>query len=200
MSKSNLRREYEARMGTVDGTLRLFNGQGQEVYREESEESGGFGFWILHKYNDEGKQVYYENSRGDWAKYKYNDEGKKVYYENSQGTVTDNRPSKAKLVTDENGTQYKLVEITKMNKSQLRKEYEARMGVVEGDLQLFDAVGERVYYENFTGYWARREYNEAGKEVYFESSSGGLRDNRPPKAKIVTDQDGKQYELVELVG
>ena len=179
MSKSNLRREYEARMGTVDGTLRLFNAQGQEVYREESEESGGFGFWILHKYNDEGK---------------------KVYYENSQGTVTDNRPSKAKLVTDENGTQYKLVEITKMNKSQLRKEYEARMGVVEGNLQLFDAVGERVYYENFTGYWARREYNEAGKEVYFESSSGGLRDNRPPKAKIVTDQDGKQYELVELVG
>ena len=110
MSKSNLRREYEARMGVVEGHLRLFNAQGQEVYREES---GGFGFWILHKYNDEGKQVYYENSRGGWAKYKYNDEGRKVYYENSQGTVTDNRLKEVKLVTDENGTQYKLVEVLK---------------------------------------------------------------------------------------
>ena len=108
MSKSNLRREYEARMGTVDGNLHLFNEAGTVVYREEPE-----GFWILHKFNDEGKVVYYENSLGSWAKYEHNDEGKQVYYENAHGTVTDNRPSKLKILTDENGTQYQLVEITK---------------------------------------------------------------------------------------
>jgi hypothetical protein len=86
-----------------------------------------------------------------------------------------------------------------MSKSNLRREYEARMGTVGGTLELFNAAGERVYYENFTGYWSRREYNEAGYEVYYEGSSGIIRDNRPPKAKIVTDQDGKQYELVEVL-
>ena len=128
MNKSKLRKEYEARMGTVDGTLRLFNTEGNEVYCEESG-----GFWILRKFNGAGKLVYYENSLGSWAKYEfndegklvyfehstgywqkceYNDEGKEVYYEDSDGTVRDNRPNKARIFTDENGTKYK-VEVIK---------------------------------------------------------------------------------------
>ena len=59
-----------------------------------------------------------------------------------------------------------------MSKSKLRKEYEDRMGKVDGTLELFNAAGERVYYENFTGYWARREYNEADQEVYVQTCTG----------------------------
>ena len=106
MSKSKLRKEYEARMGTVDGNLQLFNEAGTVVYREEPE-----GFWILHKFNDEGKVGYYENSLGSWAKYEHNDEGKVVYYENSEGMVIDNRPPKAKIVTDQDGKHYELLEV-----------------------------------------------------------------------------------------
>ena len=107
MSKSNLRREYEARMGVVEGHLRLFNSKGQAVYCEEPS-----GHWSKYEYNEAGKDVYYENATGCWSRYWYQD-GKEVYYESSSGVIRDNRPPKAKLVTDENGTQYKLVEITK---------------------------------------------------------------------------------------
>ena len=37
MSKSKLRKEYEARFGVVDGMLRLYNAKGDEIYKEASE-------------------------------------------------------------------------------------------------------------------------------------------------------------------
>ena len=106
-----------------------------------------------------------------------------------------------------------------MSKSKLRTEYEDRMGIVEGNFELFNAAGKQVYYENSKGYWARREYNEAdqevyvqtctgywhkceyndeGKQFYFENSLGTVRDNRPPKAKIFTDEKGTKYKVVEV--
>ena len=127
MSKSKLRKEYENVMGTVDCTLKLFNAAGQEVYYEMSDgfwvkteynEAGqvvyvgnSLGSWSKTEYNEAGKQVYVGNSEGLWSKYEYNEEGEEVYYEHSDGTVRDNRPNKAKIFTDEDGTKYK-VEVT----------------------------------------------------------------------------------------
>lgn len=102
-----------------------------------------------------------------------------------------------------------------MNKSKLRKEYEARMGIVEGSLRLFNSEGKRVYFENArywvkfeyneagiressedsTGFWSKYKYNEAGKQVYYENSNGTVRDDRPPKAKIFTDEKGTKYKV-----
>lgn len=87
-----------------------------------------------------------------------------------------------------------------MSKSNLRREYEARMGVVEGYLRLFNSKGQAVYCEEPGGHWSRYEYNETDKQHYYENSSGVIRDNRLPKAKIFTDENGTQYKLVELVG
>ena len=109
-----------------------------------------------------------------------------------------------------------------MSKSKLRTEYEARMGVVEGALQLFNAEGKLVYLELSTGFWVKTEYNAAGQvvysensqglwskyeynglgqQVYREHSSGTIIDNRPIYiATIVADQDGKHYELLEVIG
>jgi hypothetical protein len=82
-----------------------------------------------------------------------------------------------------------------MSKSNLRKEYEARMGVVEDTLQLFNAEGKLVYFEDSSGYWEIWQYNEVGKQVYSEDSDGMVRDNRPNKAKIFTDEKGTKYKV-----
>ena len=108
MNKSKLRKEYEARMGVVEGDLCLYSAVGQEIYYECAD-----GYWTKRQYNEAGKQVSFESAGGYWARFKYNKAGKLIYYENSRGTVKDNRLPKAKTFTDENGTQYQLVEITK---------------------------------------------------------------------------------------
>ena len=67
MSKSKLRKEYEAMFGVVEGALRL--------------------------YDANGNMIYHEISRG-WLKYQYDAEGNVIYKENSiMGVTLDERPS-----------------------------------------------------------------------------------------------------------
>jgi len=43
--------------------------------------------------DDNGNQIYLENSKGDWRKKEYDDKGNQIYHENSiDGIVMDNRP------------------------------------------------------------------------------------------------------------
>ena len=107
MNKSQLRKEYEARMGVVEGSLQLFNAEGKLVYLELST-----GFWVKTEYSAAGPVVYSENSQGLWSKYEYDEGGTQVYREHSNGTIIDNRPNKAKIFTDEKGTKYKVVEVS----------------------------------------------------------------------------------------
>ena len=106
-----------------------------------------------------------------------------------------------------------------MSKSKLRQEYEARMGTVEGNFELFNAEGLKVYHEHHSGFWVKHEYNDAGNpvyhedsdgcwfkreyndkgtQVYFENSDGMVRDNRPKRPKLWTDENGVQYKLTEV--
>jgi len=64
--------------------IRLYDNDGREVYYEDST-----GYWRKSKYK-EGKQVYFEGSDGYWYKSEYKD-GKQVYYENADGYIDDNR-------------------------------------------------------------------------------------------------------------
>jgi uncharacterized membrane protein len=67
-----------------------------------------------------------------------------------------------------------------MSKSKLREEYEARFGVVDGMLRLYNAKGNEIYYEVSSGYWAKQEYDAKGNEIYRENSINGVTfDNRP---------------------
>jgi len=43
---------------------------------------------------------------------------------------------------------------------------------VNGKLVIKDKNGKPIYYEDSSGYWAKREYNSDGNEIYYESSSG----------------------------
>ena len=42
----------------------------------------------------------------------------------------------------------------------------------KGDLFLYDAGGNKIYYETSDGYWSKHDYDSNGKEIYFEQSNG----------------------------
>ena len=58
----------------------IFNENGNQIYLENSD-----GYWEKTEYNENGKLIYYENSDGYWEKTEYNENGKLIYYENSNG-------------------------------------------------------------------------------------------------------------------
>ena len=65
-----------------------------------------------------------------------------------------------------------------MIKSKLRTEYEARFGVVDGMLKLYDAKGN---------------------EIYRETSNGVIIDERACSDKVFIDeQTGKKFKMVEV--
>ena len=86
-----------------------------------------------------------------------------------------------------------------MSKSELRKEYEARFGVVEGSLRLYDDKGNPIYNETSNGYWAKREFDAEGRRIYFENSKEGVVcDKRTCSDKVFIDeQSGKKFKLME---
>ena len=86
-----------------------------------------------------------------------------------------------------------------MSKSKLRWEYEARFGVVDDTLKLYNADGEEIYYETSRGYWAKYEYDDDGEEVYYESSNGVVLDKRSCNGKVFIDeQTGKKFKMMEV--
>jgi hypothetical protein len=37
---------------------------------------------------------------------------------------------------------------------------------------VYDNNGNKIYYENSTGYWTKKEYDTNGKVIYYEDSTG----------------------------
>jgi len=60
-----------------------------------------------------GNLIYLEFENQYWAKYKFDKEGNQIYYENSKGKIIDNRPQpKADPMTIEiDGKKYKITEL-----------------------------------------------------------------------------------------
>ena len=87
-----------------------------------------------------------------------------------------------------------------MSKSKLRKEYEAVFGVVDGTLRLYDDKGNKIYYEDSSGYWIRRVYDAKGNEIYCHNSISGVTiDNRSCNDKVfIEEQTGKKFKMMEI--
>ena len=80
-----------------------------------------------------------------------------------------------------------------------------------------DEKGNRIYYENSTGFWQKRQYDEKGNEVYLEDSkgywgkcqfdeknnlvyhedsNGNIVDNRPKQTvEITLDEIAKKFNI-----
>jgi hypothetical protein len=66
-----------------------------------------------------------------------------------------------------------------------------QLGVKEFPFMIFDNHGNKIYYEDITGYWCKREFDDNGNQIYYENSDGIIKDNRP---KVVPE-----YTMEELV-
>lgn len=62
------------------GSLSLYDSNGKEIYYEYSK-----GYWYKREYDSNGKLIYYENSNEYWYKQKYDTNGNKIYFEDSDG-------------------------------------------------------------------------------------------------------------------
>ena len=60
--------------------------------------------------DNNGNEIYYENSDGYWKKREYDDKGNRIYYENSDGLIIDNRPKQDKII-EIDSVKYKLVKL-----------------------------------------------------------------------------------------
>ena len=91
---------------------------------------------------------------------------------------------------------------------------------VNGKLEIKNKNGKPIYYEDSSGYWAKREYDSEGNQIYFENSggfwekteydsegcliylqnsSGIIKDKRPkPCENKVVEIDGIKYKLTKL--
>jgi len=68
-----------------------------------------------------------------------------------------------------------------------------------GDLEIKDKNGRTTYWENSNGYWAKREWDSQGNEIYYANSYGVIIDNRPKPyegKEIVID--GEKFKLVKI--
>ena len=129
MSKSKLRKEYEAMFGVVEGSLRLYDDKGNKIYYEDSEswwikrdydDKGNLiycecsdGYWVKYEFDANNNEIYYENSSSWWVKREYDAKGNKIYYEDSRyGVGLDNRPCADKVFIDEQaGKKFKMTEV-----------------------------------------------------------------------------------------
>jgi hypothetical protein len=128
MSKSKLRKEYEAVFGVVKDSLRLYDTKGNRIYCEDSE-----GYWCKYEYDDDNNKTYYEHSEGQWRKREFDTHGNRIYdensegywvkrefdtnnnemyYEDSRGVIRSNRTCNGKVfIDDQSGKKFKLTEI-----------------------------------------------------------------------------------------
>ena len=68
-----------------------------------------------------------------------------------------------------------------------------------GDLVIKDKNGKRIYWEDSTGYWVKREYDSKGYCIYFEDSNGTIIDRRPkPCENKVVEIEGVKYKLTKV--
>ena len=56
-----------------------------------------------------------------------------------------------------------------------------------------DSEGRTIYREDCSGFWAKCEYDSQGNEIYYENSHGAIRNNRPPE---IIEHNGRKYKLI----
>ncbi len=59
---------------------RIYNQNGNQIYFENS-----FGYWEKFEYDDNGNEIYYYDSEGYWKKFEYDNNGNVIYSEDSDG-------------------------------------------------------------------------------------------------------------------
>ena len=64
----------------------VYDDNGNEIYYENSN-----GNWVKKEYDTNNNEIYFEKNNGYWEKYEYNSNGNRIYYEDSDGVIRDYR-------------------------------------------------------------------------------------------------------------
>ena len=69
----------------------------------------------------------------------------------------------------------------------------------EYDSREYDSQDNLIYMENSNGGWAKWKYDSQGRPIYYEDSNGVIKDNRPKscEGKIV-EFGGEKFKLVKV--
>jgi hypothetical protein len=104
---TDFRKSYEQKFGVVEGWLKLYDEEGNEIYCE-----GSYGRWVKYEYDDKGNGIYCEFSDGYWWKREYDNEGNEIYHESSSsGISADKRNNLEGKIATIDGKEYQLTGI-----------------------------------------------------------------------------------------
>ena len=78
--KANLQLKGTYELVVYNTYFEVCDENGNEIYYENSDE-----FWCKAVYDQNNNQTYFENSDGHWSKREYDENSNQVYYENSSG-------------------------------------------------------------------------------------------------------------------
>jgi len=68
-----------------------------------------------------------------------------------------------------------------------------------GFLEIRNKNGNLIYLEDSDGYWEKYEYDSQGHRIYFETSNGIIKDNRPkPCENKIVEIEGVKFKLVKV--
>ena len=60
----------------------------------------------------------------------------------------------------------------------------------------YDEKDNEVYFENSKGYWIKCQYDEKGNRIYYENSNGYIVDKRPKQTvEITLDEIAKKFNI-----
>jgi hypothetical protein len=130
--------------------------------------------------------IYFENSDGYWRKHEFDKNNNPIYYENSDGIIRDNRPSNINENIDPkqryiNGIvnmitppYFNFLEVNEVPR-ELWEEIFTKLynqWVIIDNNVIYDSNNNRIYFEDYDGYWVKREYDSNNNEIYYENSNG----------------------------
>lgn len=69
---------------------------GKEIYYESSK-----GYWQKKEYDSNGNIIYYETSDGYWIKNEYDSNGNIIHWKNSNGVIINNRPKIVEMTLED---------------------------------------------------------------------------------------------------
>jgi len=71
-----------------------------------------------------------------------------------------------------------------------------QLNITKFPFEIKDEKGNRVYFEDSTGYWVKRHFDEKGNRIYYETSNGYIVDNRPKQTvEITLDEIAKKFNI-----
>ena len=82
----------------------------------------------------------------------------------------------------------------------MKKTIAQQLGIKDFPFEIKDKKGNVIYFECHDGLWYKKEFDKNYNEIYFETSSGCIIDNRPKELTMqeIADKFGIKVENLKI--